>query len=67
MGPSYVAGLYDYDEEADQFTNPFGFGYNTTPKGSMQQDIFLDYAKHFVRHIEKAGQGKGKDPVFSHS
>eukprot|EP00957_Ditylum_brightwellii_P085554 6507672-Ditylum_brightwellii.AAC.1 len=29
----------------------------------MQQDLFLDYAKHFVKHLP-LDQGKGKTPVI---
>jgi hypothetical protein len=43
--------------------NNFGFGVRTTRKGSMQQDIFLDYAVHFVNHLPP-DQGKNKKPVI---
>ena len=57
----YSAGL-NVGENKETDWNYFGFGVRTTPKGSMQQDIFLDYAAHFVKHLPP-DQGKGKCPV----
>eukprot|EP00957_Ditylum_brightwellii_P189227 14403324-Ditylum_brightwellii.AAC.1 len=60
---NYVSGLYIYNEDYNTFSNTFGFRCKTTPKGSIQQDLFLDYAKFFVKHLPP-DQGKGKTPAI---
>jgi hypothetical protein len=59
---NYTQGLFKMHENGEE-TNNFGFSVRTTPKGSMQQDIFLDYAVHFVNHLQP-DQGKNKKPVI---
>lgn len=53
----YTAGL---NPNGSYETNPYGFIVRTTAKGSMEPNLFLDYAKHFVDHLPKH-RPPGKD------
>ena len=70
VGVSYLSGLVlpsfdvvDPNSNKEDIKNPFGFGVRTTPNGSMQQDIFLDFAVHFIEHLPP-DQGMNKSPVI---
>eukprot|EP00957_Ditylum_brightwellii_P168678 12838739-Ditylum_brightwellii.AAC.1 len=45
------SSTYDKDETSANYIQ-------TTPKGSMQQDLFLDNAKHLIKYLPP-DQGKG--------
>ena len=61
----YAVGLGEKNEEnREKFeSNPYRFACRTTKFVSMTQQIMMDFAMHFFKHLP-SDQGKDKNPVI---
>ena len=61
----YVVDLGETSEDNGErlVSNPYRFACRTTKFDSMTQQIMMDYAMYFIKHLP-SDQGKDKNPVI---